>query len=146
MLDRLKAPKGANRQRKRVGRGEGGGSGKTSGKGGKGQTARSGGNIKPGFEGGQMPLQRRLPKRGFTNIFRVVKAITNVGDLARVFKTGDVVDAQTCAAKGLVRGAKASLKILGDGDINIPLTVKAGSFSKSAVDKIKAAGGATEVV
>lgn len=146
MLDKLKAPKGANRPRKRVGRGEGGGSGRTSGKGGKGQTARTGGSIKPGFEGGQMPLQRRLPKRGFTNIFRDEKAITNVGDLARAFKKGDVVDVQTCAAKGLVRGAKGGLKILGDGEIKIPITVKANSFSKSAALKIKAAGGATEVV
>jgi len=146
MLDKLKAPKGANRPRKRVGRGEGGGSGRTSGKGGKGQTARSGGNIKPGFEGGQMPLQRRLPKRGFTNIFRVEKGITNVGDISRVFKKGEVVDAQTCEAKGLVRGSKGPLKILGDGEIKIALTVKANSFSKSAIEKIKAAGGATEVV
>ncbi|MBI5970300.1 MAG: 50S ribosomal protein L15 [Deltaproteobacteria bacterium] len=146
MLDKLKAPKGANRARKRVGRGEGGGSGRTSGKGGKGQTARTGGSIKPGFEGGQMPLQRRLPKRGFTNIFRVVNGITNVGDISRVFKKGETVDAQSCAAKGLVKGAKGPLKILGDGEIKFPLTVKANLFSKSAISKIKAAGGATEVV
>ncbi len=146
MLDRLKAPKGSTKKRTRVGRGEGSGLGKTSGKGGKGQTARTGGNIKPGFEGGQMPLQRRLPKRGFTNIFREKYLITNIGDIARAFKSGETADPQTMRVRGLIKGRKGSVKVLGDGDIKMPLTIKASVFSKSAGDKIKAAGGAAEVI
>lgn len=146
MLNRLKAPEGANQKKTRRGRGEGSGLGKTSGRGGKGQTARSGGNIKPGFEGGQMPLQRRLPKRGFTNVFREKARIVNLGSLAAAFKAGEVADEATIMAKGLVREKKGPLKVLGEGDITIALTVKANQFSKSAVEKIKAAGGAAEVI
>lgn len=146
MLDRLKSPKGATKKRTRVGRGEGSGLGKTSGKGGKGQTARTGGNIKPGFEGGQMPLQRRLPKRGFTNIFKEKYRIVNVGALADAFKSGEAVTPETLHSKGLIKGKTGLIKVLGDGEIKIPLTVKANVFSKSAEDKIKAAGGAAEVI
>lgn len=146
MLDRLKAPKGANKRKKRVGRGEANGLGKTSGRGGKGQTARTGGNIKPGFEGGQMPLHRRLPKRGFTNIFKVKYRILNIDDLAKAFASGETVDAEAVAAKGLVKCKRGPIKVLGNGELTVPLTVKANQFSKSAAEKIKAAGGTVEVI
>lgn len=146
MLNRLKAPEGANQKKTRRGRGEGSGLGKTSGRGGKGQTARSGGSIKPGFEGGQMPLQRRLPKRGFTNIFKEKARILNIGDIAAAFKAGDVIDEAAVMAKGLLNEKKGPLKILGEGEIKIALTIKANQFSKSAAEKIKAAGGAAEVI
>ncbi len=146
MLDRLKAPKGANQKKTRRGRGEGSGLGKTSGRGGKGQTARSGGNIKPGFEGGQMPLQRRLPKRGFTNIFKVKSRVVNIGDIADAFKKNEVADPASIVEKGLVRGRRGLIKVLGEGEIKIPLTVRANMFSKSAEQKIKAAGGVAEVI
>lgn len=146
MLDRLKAPKGANQKKTRRGRGEGSGLGKTSGRGGKGQTARSGGNIKPGFEGGQMPLQRRLPKRGFTNIFKVKSRVVNIGDIADAFKKNEVADPASIVEKRLVRGRRGLIKVLGEGEIKIPLTVRANMFSKSAEQKIKAAGGVAEVI
>lgn len=146
MLDRLKAPKGANRKKKRLGRGEANGLGKTCGKGHKGQNSRSGGGVKPGFEGGQMPLQRRLPKRGFTNIFRVRNRVVNLSDLSRVFSDGDTVDPETLLAKGLINGRKGPVKVLGEGELSVKLTVKANSFSKSAVEKIKSAGGTAEVI
>lgn len=146
MLNRLKAPKGANRKKTRVGRGESSGAGKTSGRGGKGQTARTGGNIKPGFEGGQMPLQRRLPKRGFTNIFREEARIVNVGDIAAAFAAGSIADPASMAEKGLVKGKKGPIKVLGDGDIKVAVIVKANGFSVSASEKIKAAGGKAEVI
>jgi len=145
MLDRLKAPKGANQKKTRRGRGEGSGLGKTSGRGGKGQTARTGGNIKPGFEGGQMPLQRKLPKRGFTNIFRTAYQVVNVGALAAAFKAGETVDPAAILDKGLIK-RKMPVKVLGEGEITAALTVKANSFSKSAIEKIKAAGGVAEVI
>ncbi len=146
MLDSLKSPKGATKKRTRVGRGEGSGLGKTSGRGGKGQTARTGGNIKPGFEGGQMPLQRRLPKRGFTNIFKEKYRIINVGVLADAFKSGEAVTPEALHSKGLIKGKRGLIKVLGDGEIKIPLTIKANVFSKTAEDKIKAAGGVAEVI
>ncbi|MFQ5736810.1 MAG: 50S ribosomal protein L15 [Thermodesulfobacteriota bacterium] len=146
MLDRLKAPKGAVKKRRRVGRGEGGGRGKTSGRGGKGQTARSGGNIKPGFEGGQMPLQRKLPKRGFTNIFKVKNRFVNLSEISAAFKAGDVVDASGLVEKGLIKKKGGPVKVLGNGELGVSITVKANSFSKSAAEKIKAAGGAAEVI
>ncbi|OGQ51180.1 MAG: 50S ribosomal protein L15 [Deltaproteobacteria bacterium RIFCSPLOWO2_02_FULL_53_8] len=146
MLDRLKAPKGAVKNRKRVGRGEGGGSGKTSGKGGKGQTARSGGNIKPGFEGGQMPLQRRLPKRGFTNIFKQKVRIVNLGRIAEMFANGEAVTIEALLKKRLIRPGKGPVKVLSEGDLNTALTIQANLFSAGAIDKIKAAGGAAEVI
>ncbi|OGP95021.1 MAG: 50S ribosomal protein L15 [Deltaproteobacteria bacterium RBG_19FT_COMBO_56_10] len=145
MLDRLKAPKGANQKKTRRGRGEGSGLGKTSGRGGKGQTARSGGNIKPGFEGGQMPLQRKLPKRGFTNIFRTAYQVVNIGAIAKAFKAGETVDPAAILDKGLIK-RKMLVKILGEGEITVAVTVKANSFSKSAIDKIQAAGGVAEVI
>ena len=145
MLNRLKAPKGANQKKTRRGRGEGSGLGKTSGRGGKGQTARSGGNIKPGFEGGQMPLQRKLPKRGFTNIFRTAYQVVNIGAIAKAFKAGETVDPASILDKGLIK-RKMLVKILGEGEITVAVTVKANSFSKSAIDKIQAAGGVAEVI
>lgn len=145
MLNKLKAPAGANTKKTRRGRGEGSGLGKTSGRGGKGQTARTGGSIKPGFEGGQMPLQRRLPKRGFTNIFKVEYQIINIGSIAEVFSAKEVADPASILEKGLLKRKKL-VKVLGEGDIKIPLTVKAHSFSKSAVEKIQAAGGVAEVI
>lgn len=145
MLDRLKAPKGANQKKTRRGRGEGSGLGKTSGRGGKGQTARTGGNIKPGFEGGQMPLQRKLPKRGFTNVFRTAYQVVNIGAIAKAFKAGETVDPAAILEKGLIK-RKMLVKVLGEGEITAAVTVKANSFSKSAIEKIKAAGGVAEVI
>lgn len=145
MLDRLKAPEGAVKRRKRLGRGESSGRGKTSGRGHKGQRARAGGKGSKGFEGGQMPLQRRLPKRGFVNEFKVKYNLVNIGDLSS-FKKNDIVDAETLKKIGLVKSTRDKIKILGDGDIKIPLNVKANKFSASAQKKIVAAGGNTEVV
>lgn len=145
MLNRLKAPEGANQKKTRRGRGEGSGLGKTSGRGGKGQTARTGGNIKPGFEGGQMPLQRKLPKRGFTNIFRTDYQVINIGRLAEVFKPGENIDPAAMVEKGLLK-RKKPVKVLGEGEVKTALNVRANMFSKSAIEKIKAAGGVAEVI
>jgi len=144
MLDSLKPPCGAVKKKKRVGRGESSGLGKTSGRGSKGQRARSGGGVKAGFEGGQMPLQRRLPKRGFTNIFKKEYSVLNVGRLEAAFKAGDTVDRDSLLEKGLVRKGRKSVKVLGQGELSIALTVKAESFSESARAKIEAAGGKVE--
>ena len=146
MLDRLKAPKGAVKNKKRVGRGEGSGSGKTSGRGGKGQTARSGGSIKPGFEGGQMPLQRRLPKRGFNNKSRVVNRIVNLCDIAVNYQAGEVVDEVSLFERGILKEKRGLVKVLGKGELNIPLTVRVDLYSEAAIEKIKAAGGVAEVI
>ncbi len=146
MLDRLKAPKGATKKRTRKGRGEGGGLGKTSGKGHKGQKARSGGGIKAGFEGGQMPLQRKLPKHGFTNIFRVENRFVNIGDISGAFVAGETVSAATLAEKGLIKKKGGPVKVLAGGELTSALTVKANKFSKTAIEKIKAAGGVAEVI
>lgn len=135
----------SNKDVKRIGRGHGSGNGKTAGKGHKGQNARSGGGVRIGFEGGQMPLTRRIPKRGFNNIFADKYAIVNVADLNK-FKDGTVVDAELLAAAGLVRKASDSVKILGNGELTAKLTVKAAKFSKSAVEKIEKAGGKAEVM
>ncbi|MDP2681838.1 MAG: 50S ribosomal protein L15 [Deltaproteobacteria bacterium] len=145
MLNKLHAPSGATKKRKRVGRGEGSGHGKTAGKGNKGQKARTGGSTKLGYEGGQTPLHRRLPKRGFTNKFKKTYDIVNIERLS-VFNKGDVVDAEALTAKGIVKNIKDGIKILGDGEIKIPLTVKADKFTAAAVKKIEAAGGKAEVV
>lgn len=145
MLNKLHAPFGATKKKKRVGRGEGSGHGKTSGKGHKGQKARTGGSTKLGYEGGQTPLHRSLPKRGFTNKFKKIYDIVNIERLS-VFNKGNVVDAETLAAKGIVKNIKNCIKILGDGEIKIPLTVKASKFTAAAVKKIEAAGGKAEVV
>jgi large subunit ribosomal protein L15 len=143
-LEDLKPAKGATKKAKRVGRGPGSGSGKTAGKGHKGQKARSGGVKPAGFEGGQMPLQRRIPKRGFTNIFRKEYAVVNLSDLANV--TGNEVTPELLKQNGMVRDMKDGLKVLGMGDLKTKLTVRAHKFSKSAVEKIQAAGGKAEVI
>ncbi len=144
-LSTLKPPVGARRKRKRVGRGPGSGTGKTSGRGHKGQKARSGGSIRRGFEGGQMPLQRRLPKRGFKNIFRVQVDQVNLDVLDRVFDAGEVDPAQM-RAKGVVPRKAAVIKVLGRGELSKALTVKAHRFSQTAREKIEAAGGTVHVL
>jgi len=141
-LHELKNVPGAVHRKKRVGCGEGGGHGKTSGKGGKGQTARSGGSIRPGFEGGQMPLYRKLPHRGFNNYnHRVEYAVVNVGDLAALPANVSEVSAAVLGANGLIRAGEAQVKILGDGEIKRALKVTAAKFSASAKAKIEQAGG-----
>ena len=144
-LSNLKPAIGSTKSRKRIGRGHGSGLGKTSGKGHKGQKARSGGSIKAGFEGGQMPLQRRLPKRGFTPLTKKVYALVNLRDLDG-FEAGAVVDLEAYGKAGLIREIGDGVKILGDGELNKALTVKAHKFSKSAQQKIEAAGGKVEVI
>ena len=143
-LDQLKPPRGAKKKAKRVGRGPGSGQGTTAGRGSKGQRSRSGGGVPPGFEGGQMPLQRRLPKRGFHNPFRKVFAEINVRDLDP-FAPDSVVDEDLLRQRGLVRGKCDGVKLLGDGDIDKPLTVKVNHCSAGARKKIEAAGGKIEV-
>ncbi len=144
-LSTLKPPAGARSKRKRLGRGPGSGHGKTSGKGHKGQKARSGGSIRRGFEGGQMPLQRRLPKRGFKNIFRVQVDSVNLDVLETVFEAGEVTPAQM-RAKGVVPRKAAIIKVLGRGELTKKLDVKAHRFSASARTKIEAAGGTVHVL
>lgn len=138
-LHELKNVKGAVHRRKRVGTGEGGGRGKTSGRGGKGQTARSGSGIRHGFEGGQMPIYRRLPMRGFTNIFKKHYTAVNVGTLARV--SGDVVNRETLIAAGLLRSNVELFKVLAVGEVDRALTVHAHKVSETAKAKIEKAGG-----
>ena len=142
-LNELSPAEGSVKARKRIGRGVGSGWGKTSGRGTKGFKSRSGGNVRPGFEGGQMPIHRRLPKRGFTNIFKKEFAILNVKDLAR-FDEGQVVDEAALVAAGLVKGRRDGIKILGNGEITMKLTIKECQVSKSAREKIEAAGGTVE--
>ncbi len=144
-LSELAPAKGAKSSRKRLGKGPGSGLGKTSGRGHKGHRARSGGGVRPGFEGGQMPIHRRLPKRGFTNIFKSVVSTINVKDLQR-FESGSVVDEALLFSTGLLKGQCDMVKLLGTGDINIPLTVKLNAASKSAIAKIEASGGKFEVL
>jgi large subunit ribosomal protein L15 len=144
-LEELKPAVGATKKTKRVGRGPGSGSGKTAGKGHKGQKARSGGVKGAGFEGGQMPLQRRIPKRGFTNIFRKEYAVVNLKDLEIMAGT-DIVTPEALKQKGLINDMKSGLKVLGMGELKAKLTVRAHKFSKSAVEKIQAAGGKAEVI
>lgn len=144
-LDELKSPPGANKRPKRVGRGPGSGHGKTSTRGHKGQKARSGGGVRPGFEGGQMPLQRRIPKRGFTNIFKKEYAIVNVKDL-NIFADGTEVTPELLIESGLIRKIKDGVKILGDGELERSLIVKAHKVSKQAEEKITARGGKVEVI
>ena len=144
-LHELKPPAGARHRRKIVGRGPGSGHGKTSGRGEKGQKARAGGSSKPWFEGGQLPLHRRVPKRGFVNLFRTEYAILNVKDLDR-FEAGTAVTPTLLREAGLVRAAADAVKILGEGILNKALAVSAHRFSRSAVEKIRAAGGSVEVI
>lgn len=144
-LNDLKSPDGATHRTKRVGRGIGSGHGKTSTRGHKGQKARSGGGVRPGFEGGQMPLQRRLPKRGFTSIFKKEYAIVNVKDLEQ-FDNGTTVTPQLLADAGLIKSIKDGVKILGYGDLTKKLTVQAHKVSAQAQEKITAKGGQIEVI
>ena len=144
-LHELAPPPGAKHKRKRVGRGEGSGLGKTSGRGHKGQKARSGGGTPPGFEGGQMPLQRRLPKRGFTNIFKKEFALVNLGSLA-AFAAGSVIDAEAMTAAGLIRGTSLPVKLLAKGDLDRQLTIKVQAASAAALAKVQAAGGQVELL
>ena len=137
---------GANRPVKRVGRGPASGQGKTAGKGHKGQKARAGSGPRIGFEGGQMPLQRRIPKRGFNNIFAKDIAIVNASDICDRFEDGAVVDIEALVSSGLVKDALDGVKVLGNGDVTKKLTVKANAFSKGAKEKIEAAGGTAEVI
>ena len=145
-LHELTPAEGSTKVAKRIGRGHGSGNGKTAGKGHKGQKARSGGSIRPGFEGGQMPLQRRVPKRGFNNIFAAKAAIVNLGDIDARFEAGAVVDAQALMDCGLVKDCKNGVNVLGNGEMTKSLTIQAKSFSKSAQDKIERAGGKAEVI
>ncbi len=144
-LNQLKPSKGANRKAKRIGRGIGSGHSKTATRGYKGQLSRSGTTMRAGFEGGQMPLHRRLPKRGFTNIFRKEYAVVNLDQLA-AFKAGTQVDPEVLKEKGIVKNLQDGLKILGGGELKNAIKVRAHKFSKSAVEKIEKAGGTIEVI
>jgi len=144
-LSSLSPPKGAVKNRKRIGRGPGSGHGKTSCRGHKGQKSRSGGSIKPGFEGGQMPLARRLPKRGFTNIFKKQYALIQVRDLM-TFEKESVIDPEALIESGLVSNLRDGIKLLGNGEIDKPLTVKVHKCSRAAQAKIIAAGGTVEEI
>jgi large subunit ribosomal protein L15 len=144
-LHDLQPPKGAKKSRKRVGRGEGSGLGKTSGRGHKGQGSRSGSSVRPGFEGGQMPLQRRLPKRGFTNIWKKKFSLVNLRDLTR-FEAGSVIDAEGLVAAGIIKKADDKIKLLGKGAIDKPLTLKVHSVSAQAKAAVEAAGGSVEIL
>ncbi len=144
-LHDLKPAEGSRKKRKRVGRGNSSGRGGTSTRGHKGQNARSGGGTKAGFEGGQMPLQRRLPKRGFTNIFRKEYAIVNLDQLNRL-EGVDAVDPELLQRRGMIKRMRAGLKVLAKGEIERPIRVKAHKFSARAVEKIRAAGGDIEIV
>lgn len=144
-LHELTTVEGSTKERKRIGRGHGSGQGKTAGKGHKGQKARSGGSIRPGFEGGQMPLQRRIPKRGFNNIFAKQIVAVNVAAL-NAFEDGAEVDAQALINAGIINKECDGIKILGNGNLTKKLTVKVAAYSESAKQKIEAAGGKAEVV
>ena len=146
-IDTLQPQVGSRKSAKRLGRGTGSGLGKTSGKGHKGQWARSGGGVRPGFEGGQMPLTRRLPKRGFNNRFKKVYALVNV-EILNNFEAGSVVDFETLYYAGLIKEVKnpVGLKVLGTGELKVALTVKANKFSVQAKEAIEKAGGTAELV
>ena len=145
-LHELSPAPGSTSERKRIGRGPASGQGKTAGKGHKGQKARAGRGMRAGFEGGQMPLQRRIPKRGFVNIFAKEIAIVNLSAIDEKFEDGAVVDVEALIASGLVKKALDGVKVLGNGEISKKLTVKANAFSESAKAKIEAAGGKAEVI
>lgn len=144
-LNELSPANGSRKSRKRLGRGVGSGTGKTAGRGTKGHNSRSGGGVRPGFEGGQMPIHRRLPKRGFTNIFRKIIAIINIRDLSR-FEKDSIVDEDALFNSGLVKGKIDGIKLLAQGEMKIPLTIRLNSVSKNAREKIIAAGGNIEVL
>ncbi len=145
-LHELTPAVGSKKEVKRVGRGPGSGNGKTAGMGHKGQKARAGRGMRPGFEGGQMPLQRRLPKRGFNNIFASKIVTVNVSDLEKKFADGDVVDAAALKTAGLIKKELDGIKVLGNGELTKKLTVKVNAYSEAAKAKIEAAGGKAEVV
>ncbi|MCL2068362.1 MAG: 50S ribosomal protein L15 [Oscillospiraceae bacterium] len=145
-LHELSPPPGSKKEAFRVGRGPGSGNGKTSGRGHKGQKSRSGGGVRPGFEGGQMPLARRVPKRGFNNIFAVRYATVNISDLEERFEDGATVNAESLRASGLLKKTLDGVKILGNGELSRKLTVQAKAFSESAKQKIEGAGGKAEVI
>ena len=145
-LSNLKPPRGSKHAKKRIGRGQGSGNGKTAGRGHKGAKSRSGFKFKRGFEGGQMPLHRRVPKRGFHNPFRVDYEVVNLDTLAAKFDADTVVTPDLLRERGLVGGGKRPVKILARGDVSKKLTVRAHKFSGKAAEKIAAAGGATEVI
>lgn len=142
-LNELAPASGSRKSRTRKGRGVGSGKGKTAGRGSKGLKSRSGGKVRPGFEGGQMPLHRRLPKRGFTNIFKKQFAIVNLRDLS-CFEQASVVDEAAMVQAGLVKGQNDGVKLLGMGEVDRPITIKVSRVSKSAMEKIIAAGGKVE--
>lgn len=144
-LGSLKPPDGSRKKRKRVGRGDGSGHGGTSCKGHKGQNARSGGGVRPGFEGGQMPLSRRLPKRGFRNPFRKEIVTINIEQLNK-FSKGSVIDKEVLVSAGLVKGKSDGIKVLGKGNIDYPISLKVDMISRGARGKIKAAGGSITLV
>ncbi|EJW18275.1 50S ribosomal protein L15 [Paenibacillus alvei] len=144
-LNELSPAPGSRQTRNRVGRGIATGNGKTSGRGHKGQNSRSGGGVRPGFEGGQNPLYRRLPKRGFVNPTRKEYAVVNVTDLNR-FEAGTEVTPELLMEQGIVNNPMSGIKVLGNGELSVKLTVKANKFSQSAVEKIEAAGGKSEVI
>ncbi|MFP3998791.1 MAG: 50S ribosomal protein L15 [Desulfobacterales bacterium] len=143
-LHELTPDKGAKKSRKRLGRGVASGQGKTAGRGTKGFNSRSGGGVRPGYEGGQMPIQRRLPKRGFRNLFKKDFSIVNIRDLNR-FEAGTRVDGEAMRAAGIVKNLKKPVKLLGQGDLNVAVDVKVSAVSNSARQKIEAAGGSVEV-
>jgi large subunit ribosomal protein L15 len=145
-LSNLKPARGAKKDKKRVGRGPGSGSGKTAGRGHKGAKSRAGFKVKRGFEGGQMPLHRRLPKRGFTNAFRVEFAVVNLDTLAERFDAGTVVTPELLRTAGVVRDRTAPVKVLGRGEVGKALTVHAHKFSGTATAKLQAAGGTAQVI
>lgn len=144
-LNELSPATGSRRPRKRKGRGVGSGTGKTAGRGTKGQKSRSGGGVRPGFEGGQMPIHRRLPKRGFTNIFKKNIEIINIRDLSR-FESGSVVDEAALVSVGLVKGRRDGVTLLANGKITYPLTIRLNRVSKSAREKIEVVGGNLESI
>lgn len=144
-IHELRAVEGATKAPKRKGRGTGSGNGTTAGRGMNGQNSRSGGGVRLGFEGGQMPLYRRIPKRGFNNVFKKEWSIMNVADL-NVYEEGTVITPELLKADGKVKQVTAGIKILGNGDLEKKLTVQAHKFSKTAIEKIEAAGGKAEVI
>ncbi len=144
-LNELKPVEGAKHSKKRLGRGIGSGNGKTAGRGAKGQNARSGGGVRPGYEGGQTPLFKRLPKRGFTNVSHKEYAIVNLGEIEKEFEAGSVVDLASLKAAGLVKKEYEGVKILGEGELTKALTFKVVKVTKSAQEKISKAGGTVEV-
>lgn len=145
-LSSLRPDPGSKHRKKRVGRGHGSGHGKTSCRGHKGQKAREGLDIRPFFEGGQTPIIRRVPKRGFTNIFKVEYEVVNLRDITGRFQSGDLVDPESLRMKGLVKGRNRLVKILGDGEIDFPVNVRVHAISKSAREKIERVGGKVELL